>query len=127
MYGNPLQTYENVSKKTASGREVEAAVLCKAAFKLRECQSKWDGSDHEARLDEALKFNQRIWSIFQGELSREDNPLPNDIQQNLARLGAFVDKRIIETMAYPSPEKLEIVIKINENIAAGLRDSPSAN
>lgn len=127
MYANPLQAYETASKTTLSGREIEAAVLTKAALKLRDCQKTWDSADHDATLDEALKFNQRIWSIFQGELAREDNPLPNDIQYNLARLSAFIDKRIIETMAYPSPEKLNIVIDINENIAAGLRSSPSIN
>ena len=29
-------------------------------------------------------------------------------------------------MAYPSPEKLTIIIKINQNIAAGLRSGPHA-
>ena len=127
MYGNPLHAYEAVNKVTSSGREIEAAVLTKAALKLRDCQCHWDDGDHETRLDEALKFNQRVWSIFQGELSREDNPLPNAIQRNLIALGAFVDKRIFETMAFPSPEKLNIVIDINQNIAAGLRNSLSEN
>ena len=127
MYRNPLHAYEAVNKVTSSGREIEAAVLTKAARKLRDCQYNWDDGDHETRLDEALKFNQRIWSIFQGELNREDNPLPNAIQRNLIALGAFVDKRIFETMAFPSPEKLNIVIDINQNIAAGLRNSLSEN
>ncbi len=127
MYGNPLQAYESVTRNTMSGREIEAAVLTKAALKLKACQSNWDGADHAERLDDALKYNQRLWSIFEGELTREDNPLPSEVQSNLAALGAFIDKRIIETMAYPAPEKLDIVIRINENIAAGLRNSPVEN
>ena len=34
-------------------------------------------------------------------------------------------KRIFDIMAYPSPEKLTIIININLNLAAGLRGSPS--
>lgn len=128
MYANnPVQAYETASKTTLSGREIEAAVLTKAALKLKDCQRNWDSDDHEVKLDEALKFNQRMWSIFQGELSREDNPLPKNVQRDLAVLSAFVDKRIIEVIAYPSPEKLNIVIDINRNIAAGLRNSPTEN
>ena len=121
MYANLLQTYDTVSKATLSGREMEAAVLTKAALKLKECQEAWDADDRDARLDEALKFNQRMWSIFQGELGREDNPLPKQLKLDLLRLSSFIDKRILETMAYPSPEKLTAVISINQNVAAGLR------
>ena len=127
MYANPLQAYETVNRVTSSGREIEAEVLTKAARKLKACQCKWNDEGHEARLDEALTFNQRIWSIFQGELNRVDNPLPEMIQRNLIALGAFIDKRIIETMVAPSPDKLNIVININQNIAAGLRGSAVEN
>ena len=75
-------------------------------------------------LDEALKFNQRIWSIFQSELSDEENPLPKKLRLDIIRLSAFIDKRIFETMADPSPDKLSIIIDINNNLAAGLRGSP---
>ena len=127
MYANPLQAYDVASKTTLSGREIEAAVLTKAALKLKDCQTNWDNGDGDVRLDEALKFNQRVWSILQGELSREDNPLPKGVQRDLAVLSSFIDKRIINVMAYPSPEKLNVVIEINRNIAAGLRGSPSEN
>jgi flagellar protein FlaF len=75
-------------------------------------------------LEEALNFNQRIWSIFQSELSSEDNPLPKKLRLDIIRLSTIIDKRIFETMAEPSPEKLNIIININNNLAAGLRGSP---
>ena len=78
----------------------------------------------EEKLDEALKYNQRIWSIFQSELSRDDHEMPKKLRLDILRLAAFIDKRIFETMAFPSPEKLNIVININNNLAAGLRGSP---
>jgi flagellar protein FlaF len=123
MYGNPMAAYENVSKMTMPGREIEAAVLTKAARKLKDCQENWNTGDLEVKLDGALKFNQRIWSIFQDDLMRDDNPLPKNLRLDILRLSNFIDRRILETMAYPSPEKLNIIISINNNIAAGLRGS----
>ena len=121
MYNRALDAYKTVEKTTVSGRETEARVLTEAALKLRTCQKQWDDQNSAERLDEALSYNQRIWTIFQTELSKEENPLPDNIKLDLLRLSAFIDKRIFEIMAYPDPEKLTIIIKINENIAAGLR------
>ncbi len=126
MYSSPLQAYETVNKTTMSGREIEAAVLNQAALKLKDCQDNWNADDRDERLTAALEFNQQIWSILQGELVKADNPLPQQIRQNLLTLSAFIDKRIFEIMAFPSPEKLNIVIDINRNIAAGLIQAASA-
>jgi flagellar protein FlaF len=123
VYNSPMQAYETVNKTAMSGREIEAAVLTKAARKLKECQVNWHTDDRDEKLSAALKFNQLVWSIFQGELNKEDNPLNRKLRADLLRLSAFVDRRIFETIADPSPEKLNIVININNNIAAGLRES----
>jgi flagellar protein FlaF len=119
-----LKAYENIENATRSGREIEAAVLTKAAIKLKECQENWDAPNRDQKLDEALKYNQRIWSIFQSELSRDDHEIPKKLRLDILRLAAFIDRRIFETMAFPAPEKLTIVININNNLAAGLRGSP---
>jgi len=124
VYPAPLQAYDKVSRATMNGRDVEAAVLTKAAMKLKQCQTDWNRPDRDAALNAALKFNQRIWSIFQAEIDRKENPLPEELKIDLLRLSLFVDKRIFEMMAYPSPEKLTILININNNIAAGLRTQP---
>ena len=124
MYNDPMTTYENVHKATISGRETEARVLMKAALKLKSCQDNWGAADRDDQLDEALRYNQRIWSIFQAELAKEDHPLDKQLRLDLLRLSAFIDKRIFETMSSPSPEKLTAVININQNIAAGLSGSP---
>ena len=125
MHTHSLKAYENVNKATMPGREVEAAVLTKAARKLKTCQENWNAPNREEKLEEALKFNQRIWSIFQSELSRADHELPQKLRLDVLRLAAFIDRRIFETLAYPSPDKLNIVIDINNNLAAGLRSVPS--
>lgn len=106
-----------------SGREIEALVLTKAAHKLKECQENWQRMDLPVRLDEALKFNRKVWSIFQGELCKPDNPLPKKLREDILSLSAFIDKRSFDALAYPSPEKLTAIIRINLNLAAGLRGS----
>jgi len=127
MNSNALRAYDQVSRATLSGPEIEAAALTRAAVKLKYCQDNWHADELDAKLDEALKFNQRMWSIFQGELGREDNPLQKNVRRDVLRLSAFVDKRILEIMAYPEPEKLTAIIAINQNIAAGLRQRPTAD
>jgi flagellar protein FlaF len=123
MYATQVEAYQKALKVTMSSREIESAVLTKAALKLKECQDNWDTEDRDARLDEALRFNQLVWSIFQGELMKDDNPLPVPLRQDILGLSAFIDKRIFEVMAFPSPEKLSAIININLNLAAGLRES----
>ena len=122
MYSNPLQVYQSVEKTTLPGRELEANVLTQAARKLQHCQDNWDKKDRNEKLDEALRYNQRIWTIFQTELTSPENPLSKNLKRDLLRLSGFIDKRIFETMAHPAPEKLSIIIDINQNIAAGLRN-----
>jgi flagellar protein FlaF len=122
---NPLDAYQSVEKSTLSGRDLEASVLTKAALKLQDVQQHWTAADRDVLLDEALKYNQRVWSFFQSEVSQAENPLPEEIKRNILTLSVFVDRRIFEIMAYPSSEKLDILISINRNIAAGLRGEPA--
>lgn len=123
MLQNAVKSYQSVDRETMSGRETEARVLTQGALKLVDCQNNWDATDRQQRLDDALKYNQRIWSIFQVEVSKPDNPLPDQIKQNILLLSRFIDQRIFDAMAFPEKEKLNILIKINQNIAAGLRGS----
>ena len=123
MLQNAVKSYQSVDKETMSGRETEARVLTQGALKLLDCQRHWDAPDRKRRLDDALRYNQRIWSIFQVEVSKPDNPLPDNIKRNILYLSRFIDQRIFDTMAFPEMRKLDIVIKINQNLAAGLRGS----
>lgn len=124
MYRNAVSAYQTVDKNTISGRETEARVLTEAALKLIRVQDNWDSEERDALLDEALRYNQKLWSLFQSELQQEGNPLPKKLRIDILRLSLFIDRRIFEVMAYPSPDKLNIIININQNIAAGLRGSP---
>lgn len=121
MYAAQLEVYRNAQKEAMSGREIEALALTRAALQLRKCQVNWDSDDRKGERSAALELNQRIWTILQGELAREDNPLPLELRRDLLSLSLFVDKQIFEVMAFPAPEKLDLLIRINLNLAAGLR------
>lgn len=118
--------YATVEKITASGRQLEASALFRAARALQLAQDGWGTPGSDAKLDAALKLNQRIWTFFQAELSAADNPLPDALKAQLLNLIHFVDKQTFDVMAFPGPEKLSILISINRNVAAGLSAAPVA-
>jgi flagellar protein FlaF len=53
-----------------------------------------------------------------------DNPQPIEVRQNILNLAVFVMQRTIEIQSSPAPEKLQSLIDINSNIAAGLSGRP---
>lgn len=123
MYG-ARAAYKTAQANTNFGRDLEAAVLTRAAQDLRACQDHWEDPGRAQRLEDALRTNQRIWSVFQAELANPSHPMPPQLRRDLLSLGAFVDKRAIEVLASPDPRKLDAIININMNIAAGLLGTP---
>lgn len=124
MQQNPLNAYTTMQKENLSGRELEASVLTRAGLMLKQVQEAWDQPGRDDKLLEAIKFNQKVWSFFQAELSDPENPLPKNLREDILNLSLFVDKRLFEVMANPDREKLTIVIDIDLNLAAGLRSTP---
>ena len=121
MSQNSIGAYNEMQKEHISGRELEAAVLSRAGLMLKSVKDNWGAPDHEKKLFEAIKFNQKVWSFFQAELCDPENPLPKKLREDILSLSIFIDKRLFETLAFPDREKLAIVIDIDFNIAAGLR------
>jgi flagellar protein FlaF len=120
MFNNPRDAYDSGRKLTSSSRELEAAALFKAARLLEACQQSWGQADTGAQLDQALGYNQRLWTLFQCELEAPDHPLPAEIRANLLQLSAFVDLRTWEIRADPAPEKLQALVDLNRIIGSGL-------
>jgi len=125
MPQNLVNAYTTQQKENLSGRELEASVLSRAGLMLKSVKDNWGAPDRNQKLLEAVKFNQKVWSFFQAELSDPENPLPKNLREDILSLSLFIDKRLFEVMAYPDPEKLAIVIDIDFNIAAGLRTTPA--
>ena len=125
MLQKAYQAYDTMSKETMSGRELEAHVLTKAANKLKTCLSDVYTPEKRRQLSEVLNYNQKIWNVLQEELMNENNPLPTELRQNLLNISLFVDNHTIKTQAYPESGKVKILMDINLNLAAGLRENPS--
>jgi flagellar protein FlaF len=112
------KAYYNVATKTMSARELEASLLLKAAGKFQSVKDDWD--NRKAELDEALNYNRRLWTILLSSVTDPASPLPQDIRDNVANIGVFILKRTLDVMIEPSPEKLNALISLNRNLAAGL-------
>ncbi len=110
--------YARASQSVMTPREAESAVLTKAAQRLQMVRDNW--VSHAGDLVPALNFNQKVWTILATSATDPSNPLPQETKQSVANLAAFVFRRMIEAMAEPSAEKLNALISINTNLAAGL-------
>jgi len=116
---NAARLYKAVSDKIASPRSTEADLLLEAALRLQTVQNNWE-SKSTGELDNALRYNRLLWTIFISTVTKADNPLPKAIRQNVANLGIFVFKQTIAILAEPKQEKISTLIEINRNLAAGL-------
>jgi flagellar protein FlaF len=119
MQQQAAAAYQQTAKKTGSPRELEASLLSKSAAQLQRIRDDWDNKSKE--LDGALTYNRKLWTVFLTSVTREENPLPIAIKQNVANLGIFVMNQTIATLANPAPQKLDVLININKELAAGLR------
>lgn len=112
------QTYKNVARQTSSPRELEATLLLSAAARLQSVRDAWE-QKHE-QLDEALRYNRRLWSVFLSDMTDNTHPMPKALRQNVANIGLFVLNHTVAVMNNPNPDKLGSLININREIAAGL-------
>lgn len=119
MQNQAAMAYQQVAKQTVSPRNLESSLLSKSAGRLQRIQDDWENSQSE--LFDALLFNRRIWQVFLSSVTRDDNPLPENICENVANLGVFVLKQTMSLMTAPDPRKLNALISINRELALGLR------
>lgn len=113
------KAYTAVAKETANPRDLESQLLLKAAHKM---QSVYDGwTDQPTGLDEALLYNRRLWTVFLDSVCNDASALPVPLRQNIANLGVFVMSETFALMTDPKPSQLVPLIKINRELAAGLR------
>ena len=57
-------------------------------------------------------------------MTGEESKLPDKLRENIANLGLFVMKQTVSMMDNPVPQKLDSLININRELAAGLRAMP---
>lgn len=116
--------YAKVAHVALSPREAEAAVLLKAAGKLQALGSEITSG---TALNEALVFNQRVWTILAAAVTDPANPIPDEIRTGISRLSIYVFRTIVDAMIEPNREKIESLVSLNNHIAAGLQGDPGAS
>jgi len=121
MMINPADAYTTSQVATMSDRETEAFCLMRSALLLSDVQK---SMENRALLEEVLEKNKILWVALTSKINDDDHPLPKDIKQNMANLALFIFKRTIDILVEPKAEKLDAIININRNIAAGLRAKP---
>lgn len=125
-YGKASGSYGQQGRKYADKRDIEAQVLLKAARKLQDLQSGWDTRATNA-IEETLKYNRQIWMMFyDNAVNGEGSAPPQPLRTNIVNLAGFVFKRSMDILADPERDKLNILISINREIAAGLMTKPVA-
>ncbi len=121
MQNNAALAYQQVGKQTVSPRLLEANLLSRSAAQLQRIRDDWENS--AGGLHAALTFNRKLWNIFLSSVTGEESKLPRQLRENVANLGIFVMKHTLATQTRPEARKLDVLININRELAAGLRAS----
>jgi len=117
---------DNAQKHTPDQRELEARVLLKSTKSLQDLQDSW-GSQTPENLEEVLNYNRQIWMMFyDAAIENTEGDRPGDLRSNIINLANFIFKREVEILARPESQKLDSLISINREIAAGLMTRPPA-
>jgi flagellar biosynthesis activator protein FlaF len=103
-------------------RSTEAWALGEASRRLA-LAAKMD--DKGEALREALRLNQRLWSIFQAALSEPDCPLPKDVRDNVLALSVMIDRHTMARLGDLDASKVGPILDINRAIAEGLSARPA--
>ncbi|MFW6354104.1 MAG: flagellar biosynthesis regulator FlaF [Verrucomicrobiota bacterium] len=121
MYSRKVgNQYDKLRWKTMSGRQVEGAVLEKAALQLRRAQANLEDGVLSDEADEAIAFNKRVWDVLRSGWLRQDCALPDQIRGNLINLAVYMAKAELAFRADPTAARLAGMIQVNESLATGL-------
>lgn len=114
--------YARTANVAPTPREAEAALLIKAAAKMQAFRT--DDVSASSALTDALVFNQRVWTVLATAIADPNNPLPTEIRRNVGSIAVYVLRTVIEAMLVPTAAKLDSLIMLNHQLAAGLQGSP---
>ena len=118
---NNTGSYSNVPA-AANPRDVESWALLQSARDLH--LAKTTPEDRNLFRD-SIRVNMLLWTVFQDAVLDDASPLPFEIRQNILNLSRFVDKHSVQCLVSEDVNDLDILISINQNIAAGLAENPN--
>ncbi|GEO81004.1 flagellar biosynthesis regulator FlaF [Pararhodospirillum oryzae] len=121
MAKDPIKAYQQTQKANLTPREVEAMAFTKAAVMMDEART---DPTNKTAFSQALRFNHLLWTIIQADITEPANTLPPELKANIMSLSLFVDRQTTLALRTGDVTELEILISVNRNLAAGLRNSP---
>jgi len=124
-HASGVGTYANHAKTHESDqRMIEAQALINTANTLQYLKEHFDECSIE-ECDNALTYNRKLWTVFYDTAveNKYDAETPVSLRQNILNLSLFVFKHTLNILTEPSADKLDVLIDINRNIAAGLMQS----
>ncbi len=111
---------QNAQQNTPDQRELEGRVLLKSARMMQDLVREWDNRTAEI-LEATLLYNRQIWMLFYDTaLANPEGNRPNDLRSNIVNLANFIFKRELEILSNPQKDKINVLININKEVAAGL-------
>lgn len=118
-YANAAARAERPSPD-ADPRDIDAWALGQSAKKLMVAMS---DPQNIPVFQEAVQTNQRLWTIFQADVSGDGCAMPLEVRKNILQLSLYVDKQTVDRLVDQDASKLRILIDINMNLALALRES----
>ena len=116
-------SYSQIEVSGLGQSELESRALIRTASGLNQIKENWN--ERKGELEEVLEKNRKLWAVLASAMQEDDCPQPKEIRRNILSLAMFVFQRTVDDLATPEPQKLDILININMNIAKGLSGSES--
>ncbi|MBC8269584.1 MAG: flagellar biosynthesis regulator FlaF [Rhodospirillaceae bacterium] len=126
MQSRGYQTYATAQHTTIGVRELERRAMARAIHELSVVRDNYTpGKEGYALYTDALKFNQKLWTLIQSNIV--DNPTDGtaELRANFLELSLFVDRHTLQALRDPNPESLTALIDINKKISGGLFSNDS--
>jgi flagellar protein FlaF len=138
MTSNPYENVNAYSKNqnsqvapTGNSRDTDSRALLACARRLDDAkqlmQDDMKSKENLKLYGEAVRHNQRLWTIFQVALSDPQNPLPQDLKVTLLNLSRYVDRTSFNAVGKYRPDLIDSLVNINRIIAAGLSKQPTGD
>ncbi len=109
-----VNAYSRAGELAANPRETEYRAFGMVINRMSQAES-------HTGVVEACHLNNRLWSALTADLSRPENPLPNDLKARLISLALWTYRYSAKVMSgEASPQPL---IDLNREIMAGLKGS----
>ncbi len=109
--------YRSAQSSTRSSKETEYDVLGRLTQRM--ITTTKQGKPGFAALADALHDNRRLWSTFTVDLANENNPLPNELKQQLFYLSEFTRQHTSKVLS--GKANVAPLVEINTAVMRGLR------